>query len=98
MCGIAVHFNSLGRATPLDLALIHHRGPDSSGAWSSPDGLTWAKEPRAIPCSVAWARDGLLGLGFSWGDNIHASRDLVEWKRITVPSGPSFNAVAFGAP
>jgi len=23
MCGIAVHFNSLGQATPLDLDLIH---------------------------------------------------------------------------
>ncbi|PZR73899.1 MAG: asparagine synthase (glutamine-hydrolyzing) [Chthoniobacterales bacterium] len=41
MCGIALHFNSSGRATPLDLRLIHHRGPDSSGEWTSPDGRCW---------------------------------------------------------
>lgn len=41
MCGIAVHFNSAGPATPLDLALIHHRGPDSQGEWLSPDGHCW---------------------------------------------------------
>lgn len=41
MCGIAVHFNSLGRAAPLDLDLIHHRGPDSRGEWQSPDGHFW---------------------------------------------------------
>ncbi|MDP9005192.1 MAG: asparagine synthase (glutamine-hydrolyzing), partial [Verrucomicrobiota bacterium] len=41
MCGIAVHFSSSGRATPLDLELIRHRGPDSSGEWTSPDGHCW---------------------------------------------------------
>ena len=46
MCGIALHFNSLGRATPLDLRLIHHRGPDSSGAWTSPDGCVWLGSTR----------------------------------------------------
>jgi len=46
MCGIAVHFHHLGRATPLDLELIHHRGPDSSGEWSSPDGRVWLGNTR----------------------------------------------------
>src|SRR4051812_38531438 len=46
MCGIAVHFHSSGRATPLDLQLIHHRGPDSSGAWASPDGQFWLGSTR----------------------------------------------------
>jgi asparagine synthase (glutamine-hydrolysing) len=46
MCGIAVHFNSLGNATPLDLRLIHHRGPDSSGEWLSPDGHCWLGNTR----------------------------------------------------
>jgi asparagine synthase (glutamine-hydrolysing) len=46
MCGIAAHFNSLGRATPLDLELIHHRGPDSSGGWLSPDGCCWLGNTR----------------------------------------------------
>ena len=68
------------------------------GVWSSPDGLTWAKGSRGIPCSIVWAREGFLGLGFSWGGNLHLSRDLAEWKKIAVPSGPSFNAVAFGTP
>ncbi len=46
MCGIAIHFNSLGRAAPLDLSLIRHRGPDSSGAWTSPDGRCWLGNTR----------------------------------------------------
>jgi asparagine synthase (glutamine-hydrolysing) len=46
MCGIAVHFNSLGRATPLDLGLILHRGPDSSGEWLSVDGHCWLGNTR----------------------------------------------------
>lgn len=46
MCGIAVHFNSLGQAAPLDLDLIHHRGPDSRGDWRSPDGRCWLGATR----------------------------------------------------
>jgi asparagine synthase (glutamine-hydrolysing) len=46
MCGIAVHFNSLGQATSLDLDLIHHRGPDSRGDWRSPDGRCWLGATR----------------------------------------------------
>jgi asparagine synthase (glutamine-hydrolysing) len=46
MCGIAVHFNSLGQATGLDLDLIHHRGPDSRGEWRSPDGRCWLGNTR----------------------------------------------------
>ena len=67
-------------------------------AWSSADGLAWAKKPRGIPCSLAWAREGVLGLGFSWGGNIHATADFAEWKKLPLPPGPSFEAVAFGAP
>ena len=46
MCGIAGHFNSLGQATPLDLGLIHHRGPDARGDWRSPDGRFWIGNTR----------------------------------------------------
>ncbi|HSP45932.1 MAG TPA: asparagine synthase (glutamine-hydrolyzing) [Chthoniobacterales bacterium] len=46
MCGIAVHFNSLGQAAPLDLNRIHHRGPDSRGEWHSPDGRCWLGATR----------------------------------------------------
>src|SRR3954453_19898327 len=41
MCGIAVHFSPSGWAKPLDLELIHHRGPDSRGEWISPGGHSW---------------------------------------------------------
>jgi asparagine synthase (glutamine-hydrolysing) len=46
MCGIAANFSRLGEATPLDLGLIHHRGPDSSGEWMSPDGRVWLGNTR----------------------------------------------------
>src|SRR6478672_7190330 len=46
MCGIAVHFQSSGQATPLDLNLIHHRGPDSRGEWRSADGRCWLGNTR----------------------------------------------------
>src|SRR3977135_890597 len=46
MCGIALHFNAQGGATPLDLARITHRGPDSSGEWTSPDGRCWLGSTR----------------------------------------------------
>jgi asparagine synthase (glutamine-hydrolysing) len=46
MCGIAVHFRANGRVAPLDLDLIHHRGPDSRGAWTSPDGRCWLGSTR----------------------------------------------------
>lgn len=46
MCGIAASFNALGTATPLDLALIRHRGPDSSGEWTSPDARLWLGNTR----------------------------------------------------
>jgi asparagine synthase (glutamine-hydrolysing) len=46
MCGIAVHFQSSGQATPLDLNLIHHRGPDSHGEWCSADGRCWLGNTR----------------------------------------------------
>jgi asparagine synthase (glutamine-hydrolysing) len=46
MCGIAVHFRSSGRATRLDLQLLRHRGPDSSGEWRSADGRCWLGNTR----------------------------------------------------
>ena len=46
MCGIAVHLNPKGRAQPLDLQLIRHRGPDSSGEWVSLDGRCWVGSTR----------------------------------------------------
>jgi len=46
MCGIALHLNSSGWATPLDLERIRHRGPDSRGEWNSPGGHYWLGNTR----------------------------------------------------
>src|SRR2546423_4796790 len=46
MCGIALHFNSLGWARALDLERIRHRGPDSRGEWTSPGGHCWLGNTR----------------------------------------------------
>jgi asparagine synthase (glutamine-hydrolysing) len=46
MCGIAVHLSLNGPAQPLDLRLLRHRGPDSSGEWTSPDGRCWLGNTR----------------------------------------------------
>jgi hypothetical protein len=70
-------------------------GPDT--AWTSSDGLAWEPERASIPCQLVWARDGWLALGFSWGDGIwRATDDLLQWKKLSVPPGPSLEAIAFG--
>lgn len=66
--------------------------------WSSPDGLAWKKEAQRSPCDFAWAREGWLGLGFTWGGNIHVSKDLASWRKLDLPAGPSLEAVAYGIP
>jgi hypothetical protein len=65
-------------------------------AWSSPDGLAWKAETFPIPCSLAWAREGWLALGFSWGGNLHTSADFRTWTKQPISAGPSLQAVAFG--
>jgi hypothetical protein len=66
--------------------------------WASPDGVNWTKLPNAIPCSLAWAQEGMLAIGLLWGGNVFASANFVDWKKLPLPPGPSFEAVAFGAP
>ena len=46
MCGIAAVFESGGRAEPLDLECLGHRGPDARGEWTSPDGRIWFGHTR----------------------------------------------------
>ena len=46
MCGIAVHLRFSGQVERLDLELLTHRGPDSSGEWTSPDGRCWLGSTR----------------------------------------------------
>jgi len=67
-------------------------------AWTSPDGLSWTKLGSAIPCDVAWAREGFPGLGFSRTGDLQTSHDFVTWKKAAVPPGPPLHAVAFGEP
>ncbi|MDQ6656140.1 MAG: asparagine synthase (glutamine-hydrolyzing) [Verrucomicrobiota bacterium] len=66
MCGIAAHFTRRGDATPLDLRLIHHRGPDSSGEWRSESGAFWLGNTRLAimdlsPCGAQPMRDPATG-------------------------------------
>jgi hypothetical protein len=66
--------------------------------WTSPDALTWKAESSRIPCGIAWARETTpLALGLSWGGNIHISTDFSAWKKVSIPSGPSLEAIAFAA-
>ena len=46
MCGIAAHFSFTGSASPLDLQLIAHRGPDATGEWISAGGRFWLGNTR----------------------------------------------------
>ena len=46
MCGIAAHFSFRAPATPLDLQLIAHRGPDAAGEWISADRRFWLGNTR----------------------------------------------------
>ena len=46
MCGIAAHFNFRGPATPLNLQLLAHRGPDAAGEWISADRRFWLGNTR----------------------------------------------------
>ena len=64
--------------------------------WLSADGLSWHAEAKGLPCEPGFGREGLGGVGFSWGGNIFFSSDFQVWKKVPVPSGPSLNAVAWG--
>ncbi|MEO8440390.1 MAG: asparagine synthase (glutamine-hydrolyzing) [Spartobacteria bacterium] len=46
MCGIAAHLTFAAEATPLDLQLIAHRGPDAAGEWTSADRHFWLGNTR----------------------------------------------------
>lgn len=67
-------------------------------AWSSPDGVNWAKAPEPIPGRLAWAREEALGIAFSPGGDIHLSTDLAAWRKLPVPPGAPLKAVVFGTP
>jgi len=64
--------------------------------WMSEDGLTWRSEAKALPCHPAWGSEKVGGVGISWGGNLFFSTDFLDWKKVVVPAGPSFTAVAWG--
>lgn len=72
----------------------------AASTWSSSDAITWSREKSHIPGSVGWGREPghPLGIGFAWDGHLLSSRDFIEWKRVPLSPGPSFQAVAFGRP
>ncbi len=66
-------------------------------SYTSPDGITWKKLPKPIPCSLLYAGDGHY-FGASWGGNLWTSSDGIDWKKLNVPAGNSFEAIGFGVP
>ncbi|MEY2557127.1 MAG: hypothetical protein QOE34_552 [Verrucomicrobiota bacterium] len=87
MCGIAVHFSSDSRATPLDLQLIHHRGPDSSGEWTSPDGRCWLGSTRLaiVDLSPAGAQPMIDA---ATGNVIVANGEIYNHRALRAELGP----------
>lgn len=90
MCGIAAHFNRGGRATALDLELIHHRGPDSSGEWRSPSGAFWLGNTRLAivdlsPCGAQPMSDPATGNVLVINGEIYNHRALREQLGSDVP-------------
>jgi hypothetical protein len=70
--------------------------------WTSEDALTWKAETQRIPCSVAWAhepriQEGPMALGVSWGGNLHTTSNLLDWMKVALPAGPSFESIAYAA-
>jgi len=63
--------------------------------YSSPDGITWTKLPKGIPCSVHYG-DGKLYIGATWGGKLWHSTDGILWKKSDNPEGNAFEAVAVG--
>ena len=92
MCGIAVHLSLNGPAKPLDLQLIRHRGPDSSGEWISPDGRCWLGNTRLAivdlsPSGAQPMTDPATGNVIVVNGEIYNHRDLrvhlgpnVDWR------------------
>lgn len=64
--------------------------------WSSADATTWTEERSAIPCVLAWADRAIGALGFGPQGAIFFSKDLREWNRIALPTGPRLRAAASG--
>ena len=66
-------------------------------ACTSPDGITWTKEKKGIPCTMLNAQNN-PSIGASWGGNLWNSTNGLDWKKSVVPPQNSFEAVAFGTP
>jgi hypothetical protein len=67
-------------------------------AFTSPDGVSWAKSSFRIPCSPLAAGGGGF-VGGSWKNGLWTSTDGVTWKQSSLADkGNSFCAAAWGLP
>ncbi|MFN2477044.1 MAG: asparagine synthase (glutamine-hydrolyzing) [Chthoniobacterales bacterium] len=87
MCGIAAHISFNGSATPLDLRRIHHRGPDSSGEWLSPNGWCWLGNTRLAIMDLSPAGAQPM-LDPTTGDVIVVNGEIYNHRELRKQLGP----------
>jgi asparagine synthase (glutamine-hydrolysing) len=90
MCGIAVHLSFSGPAEPLDLQLIRHRGPDSSGEWTSPDGRCWLGGTRLAIVDLSPAGAQPMTDPAS-GNVLVANGEIYNHRALRAQLGPNVN-------
>ena len=90
MCGIAVNFSQNGPAEPLDLQLIKHRGPDSSGGWTSPDGRCWLGGTRLAIVDLSPAGSQPM-TDSATGNVIVANGEIYNHLALRAELGPNVN-------
>src|SRR5919198_999572 len=83
MCGIAADFRVKGRAEPVPLASLRHRGPDSEGEWWSEDRSVWLGHTRLAilelsPAGAQPMRDPASGNVIVFNGEIYNHRELRE--------------------
>lgn len=68
-----------------------------NAVYTSPDGLTWTKTDKNIPCEPVCAGNGAF-LGCSWKTNLWRSTDGLNWERVSTSGTNAFTSAAFGQP
>src|SRR6267143_1918389 len=90
MCGIAVQLSPDGRAKPLDLQLIKHRGPDSAGEWTSPDGQCWLGSTRLAIVDLS-PTDAQPMTDPATGNVIVVNGEIYNHRALRAQLGPNVN-------
>ena len=83
MCGIAAVIVATGKADPMDLGCLRHRGPDAQGEWTSPDGKVWLGHTRLAivdlsPAGAQPMHDSETGNVIVFNGEIYNHRELRE--------------------